>query len=295
MKTIGRAEWERRARAHAARVDVYLDPHLARRREGIRHPVFDFLFTYYSFRPAQLRRWHPGVGVGLLDATEHAALKGYRTEPGPEGAVTTLDPAYVGGRSTLLRDTLRLLTATAGRPAQFGCFGLHEWAMVYRGGDDALRHDVPLRLGHAGTDRVVEDMPLRCTHYDAFRFFTPDAVPRNDTELSPDHRLRTEQPGCLHAAMDLYKWVAKLGPLLSSDLLLDCFDLARTAREIDMRASPYDLREYGYAPIAVETPAGRAEYVRAQQDVAERATGLRARVIDGCRTLLVHSGVNTSG
>lgn len=85
------------------------------------------------------------------------------------------------------------------------------------------------------------------------------------------------------------------GPLLPSDLLLDCFDLARTAREIDMRASPYDLREYGYAPIAVETPAGRAEYVRAQQDVAERATGLRARVIDGCRTLLVHSGVNTSG
>ena len=38
-----------------------------------------------------------------------------------------------------------------------------------------------------------------------------------------------------------------------------------------MRASPYDLTGYGFAPIAVETPTGRAEYVRGQQDVADRA------------------------
>ncbi|AMY19194.1 MULTISPECIES: 3-methyladenine DNA glycosylase [Nocardiaceae] len=297
MIVLDPADLDTRRAAHEQRVDDAIGDYLARRASGATHPVTDFLFTYYSLKPGHLRRWHPGHGTALVG--DGAAA--YRDRTGYTSVVVGGVPAvavsdeFLVKRLAAVEFVHTLLTRTAARPARLGCFGLHEWAMVYRGGDDALRHDVPLRLGHAGTDRVVEDMPLRCTHYDAFRFFTPDAVPRNDTELSPDHRLRTEQPGCLHAAMDLYKWVAKLGPLLPSDLLLDCFDLARTAREIDMRASPYDLREYGYAPIAVETPAGRAEYVRAQQDVAERATGLRARVIDGCRTLLVHSGVNTSG
>ena len=57
---------------------------------------------------------------------------------------------------------------------------------------------------------------------------------------------------------------------------MDCLELAAAARELDMRASPYDLRDYGFEPIAIETPAGRAEYVRAQQSVAERAAPLRA-------------------
>ena len=39
-----------------------------RRRSGVKHPVHDFLFTYYSQRPAALRRWHPGWGVALEDA-----------------------------------------------------------------------------------------------------------------------------------------------------------------------------------------------------------------------------------
>ena len=60
----------------------------------------------------------------------------------------------------------------------------------------------------------------------------------------------------------------KLGPLIESELLMDCLELAADARELDMRASPYDLRDYGFEPIAIETPAGRAEYVRAQQNVA---------------------------
>ena len=55
--------WQARAAAHAARVDAFIEPHLARRAGGSKHPVHDFLFTYYSQRPAQLRRWHPGYGV----------------------------------------------------------------------------------------------------------------------------------------------------------------------------------------------------------------------------------------
>ena len=82
--------------------------------------------------------------------------------------------------------------------------------------------------------------------------------------------------------MDFYKWCYKLGPLIESELLMDCLELAADARELDMRASPYDLADYGFEPIAVETPAGRAEYVRAQQDIAERAAPLRAALAGRC-------------
>jgi hypothetical protein len=86
--------------------------------------------------------------------------------------------------------------------------------------------------------------------------------------------------------MDLYKWAYKLGPLVASELVMDCLDLAAQAREVDMRASPYDLTGYGFAPIEVDTPAGRAEYVRAQQDIAARAAPLRATLADHCDALL---------
>ena len=59
-----------------------------------------------------------------------------------------------------------------------------------------------------------------------------------------------EQPGCLHAGMDVYKWAFKLTPLVPSDLVADAFDLAREIRVLDMEASPYDLRELGYDPGA---------------------------------------------
>jgi hypothetical protein len=87
--------------------------------------------------------------------------------------------------------------------------------------------------------------------------------------------------------MDLYKWCYKLGPLVESELLIDCLELAADARALDMRASPYDLAGYGFEPIAVETPAGRAAYVREQQDIATRAAPLRAAIAARCDDLLV--------
>ena len=86
--------------------------------------------------------------------------------------------------------------------------------------------------------------------------------------------------------MDLYRASVKLMPLLCSDLLVDTFELAYTARELDMRASPYDLSSYGYAPVAIETPAGRAQYVREQQVIAARGEVLRAALLERCRDLL---------
>jgi len=156
--------------------------------------------------------------------------------------------------------------------------------MVYR--SPTVRHDqVPLRLGSAGTDAVVDSMPLRCSHFDAFRFFTEPATGLNSDQLTRAGQVGAEQPGCLHAAMDCYKFAYKLGPLVDSALVMDCLELAAQARELDMRASPYDLRAYGFDPIAIETPAGRAEYVRLQQRIAELAAPLRERLADHCDRL----------
>lgn len=284
--------WVPRADAHRDRVDAFCAPQLARRRTGRTHPVWDFLFTYYSLRPSRLRCWHPGFGVVLTGAAARGYLgrTGYAEVSG--GVSVTVE--HLRARAATVGFVAGLLRATAARPARLNCFGLHEWAMVYRSPD--TRHDaVPLRLGHAGTDAVVESMPLRCTHFDAYRFFTAAAVDRNAEPLSRDRQVETEQPGCLHAAMDVYKWAYKLSPLVSSDLVLDCLILAADARLLDMRASPYDLRGYGFEAIAVETPAGRAEYVRAQQEIADRAAPLRATLAARCDALLTAAAAADDG
>ena len=54
--------WRARAAAHRARTERWTLPHRERRRRHEAHPVLDFLFTYYSHRPAQLEQWHPGPG-----------------------------------------------------------------------------------------------------------------------------------------------------------------------------------------------------------------------------------------
>jgi hypothetical protein len=80
--------------------------------------------------------------------------------------------------------------------------------------------------------------------------------------------------------MDLYKWTSKYAALVGSDLVADTFALAREARGLDMEAAPYDLRALGYEPIPIETPDGRAEYVRRQRDLVDKAAPLRRRVAD---------------
>lgn len=280
METLDRAAWQARATAHAARVDTWVQPHLERRQRGERHPVHDFLFTYYSQRPAALRRWHPGFGVTLLDATEYDGQKGYA----PTARGWSVSPAHLASQRVLVESVHRLLAATARRTPTLGCFGLHEWAMVH--GTDEVRHDWPLRLGGAGTDTVVESHRITCSHFDAFRFFTDTARPLNTLQPGRDDRPAYEQPGCLHAGMDLYKHAFRLSPLVPSELVADCFALAWDIRELDMRASPYDFASLGFEPVRIETPTGKQEYVAAQRAFAERGAPLRARLVDHCEELL---------
>ena len=277
------ASWRVRTAAHERRVDAWIEPHLRRKEAGEGHPVEDFLFTYYSQRPPALRRWHPGFGVTIAGDTSYLGLKGYVSA---RDGVTVSDE-YVDSQRPLISSLRTLLTATASRPAQLGCLGLHEWAMVYRLDQSEVRHaSWPLRLGPSGTDQVVESHRIGCSHFDAFRFFTSPARPLNTLQPGSDDRAMFEQPGCLHAGMDLYKHAFRLSPLVCSDLVADCFELARDIRVLDMRASPYDLSSLGYPPVPIETPEGKQEYVEAQRSFAERGAPLRQRLIDETTRLL---------
>jgi hypothetical protein len=278
--TLQQSQWRARQQAHEQRIDAWTTPHLDRRRRGLAHPVEDFLFTYYSYRPAALRRWHPGVGVTITgDVSGFARYQGYVVE----GDSAYVDPALISARADRISWIRDLLIATGSRPAHVGCFGLHEWAMVYRERPDDVRHSrYPLRLGSSGTDDVVESHRIACTHFDAFRFFTDEARPRNQLQPTRDQQISNEQPGCLHASMDVYKWAYKLAPLPPSELVADCFELARDVRRVDMQAAPYDLSDLGVEPIKIETVDGKQQYIDAQRQFSERANALRTRLIDIC-------------
>ena len=291
--TLDESTWRARASAHETRVDALVSEHLARRAAGEAHPVHDFLFTYYSYRPARLRRWHPGFGVVLagVDAAPAPAYRVVRlptrhsafSPSQPTGGVTVSEE-YAASRAPLVGSIHRLLTATAARAPHLGCFGLHEWAMVHA--TDEARHPWPLRLGRAGTDAVVESHRIACSHFDAYRFFTPTARPLNALRPAADDRPAYEQPGCLHAGMDLYKHAFRLSPLVPSELVADCFELARDIRVLDMRAAPYDLSVLGFSPVRIETAGGKQEYASAQRRFAERAAPLRSVLLEWTGRLL---------
>jgi hypothetical protein len=276
VKVMREPDWRAARAAHEARLGAVVAAHRERAARGEKHPVMDFLFTYYPFSAAQLMRWTPGWGVRLEGAVpeELASLK--EAEMKAEGWSLRID-RLPDRRREGIDWIIDLLDATAGRAPRFGCFGLHEWAMVYRLPE--VRHpQLPLRFSPEEIARIVESLPVACSHYDAFRFFTPEARPLNRLQPTREQQPALEQPGCLHANMDLYKWSQQFYPWIASDLIADCFELAMAIREVDMRASPYDVSCYGLAPVAIEREAGRAEYAAWQKTFAERAQPLREQL-----------------
>lgn len=285
LVALSEADWRAREAAHHARADALTAGHRARALRHEKHPVEDFLWTYYSVRPGELRRWHPGAGVVLEGAGDERREWRYYREVNVSDA--TIDLAtFFAKRGSTVDYIERLLAATIERTPQFGCFGLHEWAMVYHLGPDQVRHaGLPLRIGHEATDHVVESHHIACSHFDAYRFFTPDAAPLNTLHPTRENQPDTEQAGCLHAGMDVYKWASKLGPIIEGSLLLDCFEFARDIREVDMCASPYDVTGIvgangeALVPIRVETLEGKQQYAELQRTFAERGNLLRERVL----------------
>jgi hypothetical protein len=291
-------EWLARAEAHRQRAARFTEPYLQRRSSGRRHPVEDFLFTYYNHKPGQLQRWHPGAGVVLTGpaAAGRAGWKYYRELTGRErheaeltrddDAVTFDAGRFAADRAATVDFVRIILAGTAARPARFSCFGLHEWAMAYKSGVNGVRHDyLDLRLGAEGTDAVVEASRIGCSHFDAFRFYAPQAVPLNTLQPTRENQRLLEQPGCLHANMDLYKWAYKLVPAVPGELVLDCFELSWRIRRMDMQASPYDLSGWGYEAIEIETAPGRARYAAAQRAFAAEAQVLRRRLLQALEAI----------
>ncbi len=275
VESLAREEWQAARLRHDERVGPIARDRLA--RTGRKHPVYDFLFEYYSYRAGHLLRWSPGIDVRLDGASPTDTSWPQLFAFDERGAIL---PANTFPRHRLeqLDWAIRYQTAIRDREPQFACFGLHEWAMVYETKD--VRHSrVPLRLSAGETDSLVSTAGVRCTHFDAYRFFSPSALPLNKWELSRESSPEHDQPGCVHANMDLYKFAFKFAPFTSSDVLADAFVLAMAARELDMRASPYDLGEFGFAAIPVETKAGREDYVEGQKEIHRRSLPVRAKLL----------------
>lgn len=281
--------WISRAQKHLALVGPFADAFVKRRGLGMTHAVHDFLFTYYSCSPSKLKQWVPSCEESLTVSTEirqaHPWLTDYWFRV--KGDVLSLNRER-------LQDSTRGLAAFIAnlcsnilqQPPRFGCFGLHEWAMVYKLSSEELRHKGHrLRLSPEDLANFVESQTMCCSHYDAYRFFTKEARPLNLFEPRLETRLQMEQGGCVHANMDLYKWATKLWPWIGSDFIAKTFLLAIEARELDMRASPYELKDYGYTPLCIETEEGRRCYQKEQQLLATRATSLRKELHTFCERL----------
>jgi hypothetical protein len=283
---ISFAEWEIQQLVHRSRAEQWTLPHRKRKLSNEREPVMDFLFEYYPYSPAKLEQWFPGCGWDIevaddLEFTHGAFIR--------SGNTFTLDPVYINKNQRRIQFVIELLNGIESRSASFNCFGLHEWAMVYQAPIHEIRHPDPLRISPQKIADTVDTFGLRCTHIDAFRFFTPEAAPLNANEAglipSRENQTQLDQSGCLHANMDLYKYCMWLQPLVPGDLVLDCFELAVQTRTVDMQASPYDLSAFDYSPIPIEHTEGRAEYVARQREISAKSHPLRRRLM----AVLIHS------
>lgn len=288
MKPLSFETWSTLAAEHRTRAQAWTLPYRRRRASGKMHPVHDFLFIYYRNPPSQLEAWHPGYGIFLQSKDNEPSFspKYYsRTNQG-----IFLDPSKMETATHhRLEMALALCRAVQERPARFGCFGMHEWAMVYRGdkeGEVRHREKLPLRVPQETINTFVRSRPICCSHYDAFRFFTPSAKNFNRIRPEKQTRIHNEQGGCLHTNMDLYKLAAQCMPWVGSHLLWQSFQMAAEARILDMEASPYDCQSLGLHSIAVETSTGRTLYEERQQALAERAKPIRQSLIDSLQHLL---------
>jgi len=185
--------------------------------------------------------------------------------------VAAFDPA----RRASLAWMLNLAALTAERPPAFGCFGLHEWR--WSTGKRPTRSATttwPLRFPPDELARIVEAHPC------VARTSMPSGSSRRRRarstacNRSAPPRRSSSSRGCLHANMDLYKWASNSRRSRRPNSSPTARP-ARDIREVDMRASPYDLSKLGFAPIRIETPEGRAEYETLQRDFAAQSQPLR--------------------
>lgn len=272
------------------------------------HPVYNFMLEYYALKGAKatrrLGRWSPTLspnGVLLQGATEADLESGCLS---PRGAkVSSRGVAYdprafqataTRGQCASFLWYRSVLAATLDATPVLHCYGLHEWAMQYQPEgappppSAQYQKHLPLRVSRAQINQAVERRGISCTHVDALRYFAPAAGPlnRHGATLRREQQTMLEQPGCVHAHMDLLKIALKLHPWLPAVLVGDALEIAIAARELDVAASPYDLRAHGIAPVCIETEEGRLEYRQRQEELMQRAQPVRRRLLDAYDTFI---------
>lgn len=263
------------------------------------HPIYNFLHRYYRYSKEDLRRYSPGMYVYLKDFQKANPLIKDRVSNkllifddlgGAYFSKNNLEEKLKASTLVFLMRNFELLKATSKRSPFFGCFGMHEWAMLYSGNQNGSKpyncyqKQLKTRVNQDTIDSVVRSSGLlKCTHFDAWRFFHPDAQSINSFQkITRDDQLELEQPGCVHANMDLFRFAFHIYPLISSDLLLKVLEIALWARKIDLRASPYDVSMYlgCEEPLLVETSEGRKKYIKEQEKLATEAFPIRKELLD---------------
>ncbi len=283
-KMLSKAEWQALKNEHEEMISAIVDPYLQQKQHHQKDVILDFLFDYYAFRPSHLKKWSPGFGVMLNEATA-GNFQGFDAMSFTAGGAFLNPEHFPAHRKQSAQWVLSLLEKSLQQKPSFGCFGMHEWAMVYKA--DKIRHThLSLRIPPEELAAFVESRPLACTHFDAFRHFTESAKPLNNFELNRERFAQTEQAGCLHTNMDLYKWAFKMYPWIGSGLIRKAFLLALKTRKIDMKASPYDLREQGLKPIKIESKQGRKEYLKLQKEIYRKSVPIRKQLIEEYEELL---------
>lgn len=291
VKVLPAEEWIPRWHQHVQESELRTTAHVERRKRGEKHPLEDFLWDYYPLRPGRFRTWYPGIdddGVVALErpASSFSEAHSYWTQIAQSRwFITSNDDSYCyldveafsQARAHGIEFFRALLHKLQNTAPTFGCLGWHEWAMAYR--IDELRHPLPLRLGTEKTNLLVEQAHIRCTHFDAYQFFSPAAMDLNTVRPTYETVIEFEQPGCVHVSMDLLRTCVQLGPLIPGELLIQCYDLALRARTIDMAASPYDCSSLGVEAIKIETAEGKARYIREQQKLTELARPIRGKIL----------------
>ena len=192
------------------------------------NPVYNFLVSYYGLKGSRgvrrLLAYSPGPYVPFNIAAAGSAavpppLTKYLQHDKARGYLY-YDPALMAcGASKQLEWNLNLLKATRANAPILNCHGLHEWAMVYKNTaeEKSYQPQLEFRVAQEEIDRVVETSTLRCSHIDALRMFSEDAqrdIPNEfgsiGVDVSREDQAILEQPGCIHAAIDLLKWCLKV-------------------------------------------------------------------------------------
>ena len=179
-----------------------------------------------------------------------------------------------------------LLTATAARPARLSCFGLHEWAMVYRSPRPGTP---PCRSGWAPRAPTRSSRPCPCTAPTTTRSGSSPRRARPRNAVAPGAR----RPGGARAA----RLPARHHGSLQVGLQARPRHPGRPGGRRASSSRPTSASSTcGPAPTTSprsatrrcpsRPPAGRAAYARAQANFALRAAPLRERLVDVCTALL---------